>query len=113
MQTVFAGLFGRVMLGLAAGPLIALAAMFLALVVGGFVTGHFVAQGRVTLFYGAFVAVLYIALTATVQSARDAMVAHDLGFMALPPIDLIQLTIDDVLAMTGATCGAWLAVRSG
>ena len=109
MQTVFGGLLMRTTA--LASPLLGLGALFLALVLGGYVTGHFVARGRATLVYGAFVAVAYILLTATVQATRDAIVAHESGFAALPPIDLIQLTLEDVLAMTGATAGAWLAVR--
>lgn len=110
MQTVFAGLVTRTTA--LASPLTGFGALFLALVLGGYVTGHFVARGPATLLYGAFVAIVYILLTATVQATRDAIVAHEAGFSALPPIDFVQLTLEDVLAMAGATCGAWLAVRS-
>ena len=93
----------------AAVPLVGYATLFLALVLGGFVTGHFV--GRLGVLYGALVSVNYILLSATFQATRDAIVARELGFAALPPIDFVQLTVTDVLAMTGASFGGWLAAR--
>ncbi|HEV7664076.1 MAG TPA: hypothetical protein VGQ62_11115 [Chloroflexota bacterium] len=108
-------LFG-VLLGATAGTwsqVLNYVALFVALVLGGFVCGHFVNRQPIAILYGAFVAIVYILLTATVQATRDAIVAHELGFNALPPIDLVQLTLTDVVAMTAASFGAWLAGRSG
>ena len=84
-------------------------ALFAALVLAGFVTGHLV--GRFQLVYGSIVAIVFILLTATAEATREAIVARELGVGALPPIDFVQLTVTDVLAMTGATFGGWLASR--
>ncbi len=84
-------------------------ALFAALVLAGFVTGHLV--GRFQLVYGSIVAIVFILLTATVEATREAIVARELGVGALPPLDFVQLTLKDVLAMTGATFGGWLASR--
>ena len=84
-------------------------AIFLALVIGGFVAGHL--AGRHHAFYGALASVLYIFITVTVSAIREAPVARELGIAALPPIDFVQLTITDVLAMSGASWGGWLAGR--
>jgi hypothetical protein len=85
-------------------------AIFAALVLGGYVAGHLV--GRYHALHGAFAAVLYVFVTVTVSAFREAPVARQFGLNALPPIDLLQLTITDVLAMTAATWGGWLAGRS-
>jgi hypothetical protein len=84
-------------------------ALFAALALAGFVTGHLV--GRFELVYGSIVAIVFILLTATIEATREAIVARELGAGALPPIDFLQLTLTDVLAMTGATVGGWLASR--
>jgi hypothetical protein len=88
---------------------VAYAALFVALLLAGYVTGHLV--GRWQVLYAALTAVVFILLTATYQATRDAIVAHESGLAALAPIDLIQLTLTDVLAMTAASCGGWLAER--
>jgi hypothetical protein len=113
MQALFGAFVGGVVSGVAA-MLVGYVALFVALGLGGFVTGHFVGHYRVAILYGALVAIVYILLTATFQATRDAILAHELGSAAaLPPIDFVQLTLTDVLAMTGASCGAWLASQPG
>lgn len=84
-------------------------AVFAALVIGGYVAGHL--AGRQHVFNGALSSVLYIFVTVTLNALREAPLAHELGLNALPPIDLVQLTLTDVLAMTGASWGGWLASR--
>ncbi len=86
------------------------AAIFGALVLGGYVAGHLVS--RFHAFNGALAAALYVFVTVTVSALREAPVARQFGLNALPPIDLLQLTLTDVLAMTAATWGGWLAGRS-
>jgi hypothetical protein len=83
--------------------------VFGALVVGGYVAGHL--AGRNHVFNGALASVLYIFVTVTINALHEAPVARELGLAALPPIDLLQLTLTDVLAMTGAAWGGWLAGR--
>ena len=63
-------------------------------------------------FNGALAAALYVFVTVTLSALREAPVARQFGLNALPPIDLLQLTLTDVLAMTAATWGGWLAGRS-
>jgi hypothetical protein len=108
LQALFAALLGQVGVGL--GTFLSYVALFVALGLGGYVTGHFVG-GSVPVIYGALVAIICILVIATMQAMRDATVAHQAGFAALPPIDFLQLTVTDVLAMTGACTGAWLAGR--
>jgi hypothetical protein len=83
--------------------------VFGALVIGGYVAGHL--AGRHHAFYGAMASVLYIFVTVTVGVIREAPVAREFGLAALPPIDFVQLTVTDVLAMSGASWGGWLAGR--
>jgi hypothetical protein len=82
---------------------------FVALVLAGYVAGHLV--GRWHALYGALAAVAYIFVTVTISSFREVAVARQLGLAALPPIDFLQLAVTDIVAMTGASCGGWLAAR--
>jgi hypothetical protein len=106
MQALFADVVGR--LG-SPSALTDYAAQFLALVLAGYVAGHLV--GRWHALYGALAAVAYIFVTVTVSSVREVGVARQLGLAALPPIDFLQLALTDIIAMTGASCGGWLAAR--
>jgi hypothetical protein len=108
MQVVFELAAG--LIGVSASAVSHYLAIFAALVLGGYVAGHLV--GRLQALHGAFAAVLYIFVTVTVSSIREAAVARQLGINSLPPIDFVQLAITDVLAMTGASWGGWLAGRS-
>jgi hypothetical protein len=108
MQVVFELLLG--LLGVPQSPVGHYAAIFVALVLGGYVAGHLV--GSLHALNGAFAAVLYVFVTVTINAVREAPVAREFGLSALPPIDLVQLTLTDVLAMTAATWGGWLAGRS-
>ena len=104
-------LFGALLAQSAAGAssIAGYLALFVALALAGYVTGHLV--GRWQVLYAALTAVVYILLTATYQATRDAIVAREFGLAALAPIDFVQLTLTDVLAMTAASCGGWLAER--
>jgi hypothetical protein len=103
MHALFSALFSGF-------PIAGYALLFVALVLGGYVAGHLV--GRYHVFHGALAAVVYIFVTVTINAIREAPVARQLGMGALAPIDLIELTITDVVAMVGASCGGWLASRS-
>jgi hypothetical protein len=107
MQALFGALLAQSPAG-AAGVL-GYVALFLALALAGYVTGHLV--GRLQVVYAALTAVVYILLTATFQATRDAIIAREFGLGALAPIDFVQLTLADVLAMTAACCGGWVAER--
>jgi hypothetical protein len=108
MQIVFELLSAAA--GLPISPAVHYTAIVLALVLGGYVAGHL--GGRMHAANGALAAVLYVFVTVTVSAVREAPVARQYGLSALPPIDLLQLTLTDVLAMTAATWGGWLAGRS-
>ena len=90
-------------------PVIDYLTQFVALVLAGYVAGHLV--GRWHALYGALAAVAYIFVTVTISSVREVSVARQLGLAALPPIDFLQLAFTDIVAMTGASCGGWLAAR--
>jgi hypothetical protein len=107
MQVLFEIVAGAT--GVARWPAAHYLAVFGALVIGGYVAGHLV--GRYSIFNGALASVLYIFVTVTLNALREAPLAQQYGLNALPPIDLLQLTITDVLAMTGASWGGWLAGR--
>jgi hypothetical protein len=103
MQALFGAVVGN-------SPIAVYGALFVALVLGGYVAGHLV--GRYHIFHGALAAVVYIFVTVTINAIREAPVARQLGLGALEPINLIELTITDVVAMLGASCGGWLAGRT-
>ena len=107
MQALFGALLAQSKVG--APWLLGYVALFLALVLAGYVTGHLV--GRFQVVYAALMAIVYILGTATFQATREAIVAREFGLAALAPIDFVQLTVTDVLAMTAASCGGWLAER--
>jgi hypothetical protein len=107
MQALFSALLGQSAAG--ASPVLGYVALCFALALAGYVTGHLV--GRWQVLYAALTAVVYILLTATFQATRDAIVARESGLAALAPLDFVQLTVTDVLAMTAASCGGWLAER--
>lgn len=109
MHALFSGLLPQ-STSSAWSPLFGYVALVAALVLAGYVAGHLV--GRWQVVYAALTAVVYILVTATVQAARDAVVAHASGPAALVPLDFVQLTVTDVLAMTAACCGGWLAEHS-
>ncbi|MDQ3810212.1 MAG: hypothetical protein M3336_07970 [Chloroflexota bacterium] len=81
--------------------------LFAALVLGGYVAGHLVRRWHA--LHGALAAATFIFVSVTINALREAPVARELGLQALPPIDFVQLTITDLLAMTGGSWGGWLA----
>jgi hypothetical protein len=107
MQALFGALLAQT--AATGGWLLGYLALVVALGLGGYVTGHLV--GRWQVAYAALTAVVYILVTATFQATREAIVAHQSGLAALAPLDLVQLTLTDLLAMTAASCGGWLAER--
>ncbi len=108
MQIVFELLGGAA--GLPSSAFVHYGAMVLALILGGYVAGNL--TGRLHAFHGALAAVLYVLVTVTFSAVSEAREAHELQQVVLPSIDLVQLVVTDVLAMTAATWGGWLAGRS-
>jgi hypothetical protein len=91
-------------------PLAAYGVLFVALVLAGYVAGHFVHNFHAV--YGALAAVLYIFVATTINAVREVSIARQFGLGALAPLDFLQLALTDVVAMTGASCGGWLAGRA-
>jgi len=108
MQALFTALGGLV--GLGSSGVVDYAILFVALGLGGYVTGSL--AGRLPIFYGALAAVAYIFVTVTYTATREAVVARQQGLGVLPAIDFVQLTLQDVLAMLGASVGGWLAGKT-
>jgi hypothetical protein len=109
LQALFGGLLAQSSASASWVGVAGYVALVGALALAGYVTGHLV--GRLQVLYAALTAVVYILFTATFQATREAFTAHQLGLAALAPIDFVQLTLTDVLAMTAASCGGWLAER--
>ena len=107
MQALF-GMFAA-QLGLTQMSAVEYITLFAALGLAGYVTGHLI--GRAQVMYGTLMAIVFILLTTTAQATGEAIVAHEQGLRALPPIDFIRLTLVDVLSMSGASLGGWLASR--
>jgi hypothetical protein len=79
----------------------------IALLLGGFVAGH--VAGKWQAVNGAVAAGGYILALATVLAFREATQVRELGLGSLPPLDLFQLAFSDVIALTAASAGGWLA----
>lgn len=94
-------------LGVASAPWAAVGVEFLALMLGGYVAGHFAPDWEV--LNGALAATAYILVLATVVAAREAVLVAQAGFGSLPPIDFLALAVSDLIALTGASLGGWLA----
>lgn len=107
MQALFSALLAASPAGTQA--ILGYVALFVALLLAGYVTGHLV--GRLQVLYAALTAVAFILLTATLQTAREAVVAREFGLGSLAPLDFVQLTLTDVVAMSAASFGGWLAAR--
>jgi hypothetical protein len=102
-------LFGRLAerWGVGSLPLAGYVAEFVALALAGYVAGHL--AGRWHALNGALAAVAYIFVYATITAVREVSLARQVGPSVLVPIDFLRLMVDDLVAMTGATLGGWLA----
>ena len=92
------------------GPLVApLIQELLALGLAGFVAGHFANRwhiGNAVLAAGG-----YIMIAATMVAFDEAQRVSTVGLAGLPPIDPWQLAAGDVIGLTAASVGGWLAAR--
>jgi hypothetical protein len=105
MQALFNAVAREV--GVGGQPLAWYGAEFLALILAGFVTGHLAGQWRV--LHAAIAASVYIMLSATISAIGEIAVAIKTGVGSFSPIDILQLVLSDLVALTGASCGGWLA----
>ncbi len=83
------------------------AILFVALVLAGFVTGHL--AGGWYAFNGALAAVAYIFVAASLTTIREASAVRTSGIFSLAPIDYFGLALGDLVALTSASLGGWLA----
>ena len=105
MQALFAA--AAVGVGADGQPLASYGTEFLALILAGFVAGHLAGQWRA--LHGAIAASVYILVGATIAAAREVPLAMETGITSLGPIDFVHLATTDLVALTAASCGGWLA----
>jgi hypothetical protein len=80
---------------------------FLALVAGGYVAGRM--SGRVGVMQGVAVAVIFILVSASIKAWWEIDLATRFGPQALGPMDMGGLILGDLVHLTGACFGGWLA----
>jgi hypothetical protein len=80
---------------------------FLALVAGGYVAGRM--SDRVGVMQGVAVAVIFILVSASIKAWWEIDLATRYGPQALGPMDMGGLILGDLVHLTGACFGGWLA----
>jgi hypothetical protein len=80
---------------------------FVALVAGGYVAGRM--SGRVGVMQGVAVAVIFILVSASIKAWWEIDLATRFGPQALGPMDMGGLILGDLVHLTGACFGGWLA----
>ena len=80
---------------------------FVALVAGGYVAGRM--SGRVGVMQGVAVAVIFILVSASIKAWWEIDLATRYGPLALGPMDMGGLILGDLVHLTGACFGGWLA----
>ena len=80
---------------------------FFALMAGGYVAGRF--SGRFGLIQGLAVAVIFILIAASIKAWWEIDLATKYGPHVLGPMDMGGLILGDLIHLTGACLGGWLA----
>jgi hypothetical protein len=80
---------------------------FFALLAGGYVAGRL--AGQVGVMQGVAVAVLFILVAASVKAWWEIDLATRFGPQVLGPMDMGGLILGDLVHLTGACVGGWLA----
>jgi hypothetical protein len=80
---------------------------FLALLIGGYVAGRL--SGQFGVMQGVAVAVLFILVAASVKAWWEIDLATKYGPQVLGPMDMGGLILGDLIHLTGACVGGWLA----
>jgi hypothetical protein len=84
---------------------------FVALFAGGFTAGRL---ARVSGFInGAVVAVVFIVVWAAQNTIWEAWLVQENGPLALPRMNMGGIVVGDLLNLTAAAFGGWLAERKG
>jgi hypothetical protein len=80
---------------------------FVALLAGGYVAGRL--AGRVGVMQGVAVAVIFILVSASIKAWWEIDLATRFGPQVLGPMDMGGLILGDLVHLTGACLGGWLA----
>lgn len=80
---------------------------FVALMVGGYVAGR--QAGQLGVIQGVAVAILFIMIAASVKAWVEIDLATRFGPHVLGPMDMGGLILGDLIHLTGACAGGWLA----
>lgn len=80
---------------------------FVALVAGGYVAGRL--AGSVGVMQGVAVAVIFILVAASIKAWWEIDLATRYGPQVLGPMDMGGLILGDLVHLTGACVGGWLA----
>ena len=80
---------------------------FLALMAGGYVAARL--GGRVGVMQGLAVAVLFILVSASIKAWWEIDLATQYGPHVLGPMDMGGLILGDLVHLTGACLGGWIA----
>jgi predicted Na+-dependent transporter len=83
------------------------ALLFLALFAGGLSAGYY--AGRFGVIQGVAVAVIFILIGASMKAWAEIDLATRFGPHVLGPMDMGGLILGDLVHLTGAFCGGWLA----
>jgi hypothetical protein len=82
---------------------------FVALMAGGYVAGRL--GGRVGVIHGVAVAAIFILVAASIKAWWEIDLATRFGPGVLGPMDMGGLILGDLVHLTGACVGGWLADR--
>jgi hypothetical protein len=80
---------------------------FLALFAGGYVAARVARQAGVA--HGVAVAVIYIFAAASIKALQELVLAAQWGPFAVGPMNMGGLLLGDLIHLTAATLGGWLA----
>jgi hypothetical protein len=94
-------------LGLAGHLGTAAALEFVAMLVGGYVAGRY--AGQLGVIQGVAVAVIFILIAASVKAWVEIDLATRFGPHVLGPMDMGGLILGDLVHLTGACAGGWIA----
>jgi hypothetical protein len=84
---------------------------FLSLFVGGYLAGRW--AGTSGFMNGVSVAVAFIVVWALGNAFYEARLVQDFGPAALPRMNLLGIVLGDILNLSAAAFGGWLAERKG
>jgi hypothetical protein len=108
-RAVLAGSIVALVLSVALGARAAL--LFVAMMAGGFVAGY--VAGGWGVIQGVAMAVIFILIGASIKAWAEIDLASRFGPHVLGPMDMGGLILGDLVHLTGACMGGWLADTIG